>query len=415
MLEEEHPEKVISLLIKQQEEALSDEISEKQEKLGKLRELKNGLKIQETFSLESIGDIAVIMQGKKKLKKLRWTSILTGIPVTALQWFLIILWIIKGYGSLVIWVIVAAVWGTIISRCYFKNVKYICPECHEVFKPTLKEAFWANHTPTTRKLTCTKCAHKGFCVEIWGGDEKSRNSKQKSAISLPVLSGLLYPPVCWSLGFTWFVLLLIILFPIHQRKHRRLCHFTESSWQAFFEECGRHIVLKGHHENEPYPENAVMYGIGHGGIEILSVLLPSMILYLVIAVLFSAGNIENALSTLNIAEDTAAAALPSVQAAAAFDYAMMAMNVIDRLLAMLLHIGLTVIIYYGVLNAKKNCLPSAIILHMLMDTFPALYQRSVVPLWAVEIWVALWAAVIVFVAVKLYRKMKVSSSTETNG
>ena len=173
ILKEEHPEKVISLLIEQQEEALSDEISEKQEKLGKLRELKSGVKSQTTFSLESIGDIAIIMQGKKKLKKLRLTSILTGIPVTALQWFSIILWIIKGiWWPFVIWVIVAAAWGTIISRYYFKNVKYICPECHEVFKPNMKEAFWTNHTPSTRKLTCTKCGHKGFCVEIWGGDEK---------------------------------------------------------------------------------------------------------------------------------------------------------------------------------------------------------------------------------------------------
>ena len=181
-----------------------------------------------------------------------------------------------------------------------------------------------------------------------------------------------------------------------------------------FEECGRYIVLKYIMKKNRTPENAVMYGIGHGGIEILAVLLPSMILYLVIAVLFSAGNIENALSTLNITEQTAAAALPSVQAAAAFDYAMMAMNVIERLFAMLVHIGLTVIVCYGVCNANKACLPVAILLHMLMDTFPALYQRSVVPLWAVEIWAALWAAVIVFIAVKLYRKMKVSSSTETN-
>lgn len=173
-----------------------------------------------------------------------------------------------------------------------------------------------------------------------------------------------------------------------------------------FEECGRHIVLKYIMKKNRTPENAVMYGIGHGGIEILAVLLPSMILYLVIAVLFSAGNIENALSTLNITEQTAAAALPSVQAAAAFDYAMMAMNVIERLFALLLHIGLTVIVYYGVVNIKKVCLPVAIILHMLMDTFPALYQRGVVALWAVEIWAALWTAVIVFVAVKLYRKMK---------
>ena len=180
-----------------------------------------------------------------------------------------------------------------------------------------------------------------------------------------------------------------------------------------FEECGRHIVLKYIMKKNRTPENAVMYGIGHGGIEILAVLLPSMILYLVIAVLFSAGNIENALSTLNITEQTAAAALPSVQAAAAFDYAMMAMNVIERLFALLLHIGLTVVVYYGVVNAKKICLPMAIVLHMLADTFPALYQRSVVSLWAVEIWAALWTAIIVFIAMKLYRKMKASSSVES--
>ena len=30
----------------------------------------------------------------------------------------------------------------------------------------------ACHTPTTRKLTCTACGHKGFCVEVWGGDDK---------------------------------------------------------------------------------------------------------------------------------------------------------------------------------------------------------------------------------------------------
>ena len=173
ILREEHPEKVISLLIEQQENALLDEISDKQGKLEKLLELKKGLKSKETFSLETIGDIAVIMEGKKKLKKMRWMMILTGLPVTALQWFSIIIWIVKGiWQPFVVWVLVAAVWGTLISRYYFNHVKYICPECHEVFKPMLKEAFFANHTPTTRKLTCTGCGHKGFCVEIWGGDKE---------------------------------------------------------------------------------------------------------------------------------------------------------------------------------------------------------------------------------------------------
>ena len=173
-----------------------------------------------------------------------------------------------------------------------------------------------------------------------------------------------------------------------------------------FEECGRHIVLKYIMKKNRTRENAVLYGIGHGGIEILAVLLPAMILYLAIAVLFSQGDTETALKALNITEETAAAALPSVQVAAAFDFGMMAMNVIERVFAMLLHIGLTVIVYYGVINEKKLCLSLAILLHMLMDTFPALYQRGVFPLWSVELWGAAWTVITVFIAIKLYWKLK---------
>jgi uncharacterized membrane protein YhfC len=54
----------------------------------------------------------------------------------------------------------------------------------------------------------------------------------------------------------------------------------------------------------------------------------------------------------------------------------------------------------------------AILLHILMDMFPALYQRGLVPLWAVEVWAAVWTVVVVFIAVKLYGKMKLSFQTE---
>ena len=173
-----------------------------------------------------------------------------------------------------------------------------------------------------------------------------------------------------------------------------------------FEECGRYLVLKYGMKKNRTRENAVLYGIGHGGIEVLAVILPTMITYLAIAILFSKGSAEDAMNALKITEDTAAAALPSVQAAAAFDYGMMAMNVVERLFAMLLHIGLTVVVFYGIRNARKGFLPLAILLHMLMDLFPALYQRGAVPLWSVELWAAAWTAVAVFTAVRLYRSMQ---------
>ncbi len=106
-----------------------------------------------------------------------------------------------------------------------------------------------------------------------------------------------------------------------------------------FEECGRHIVLKYILKKNRSRENAVLYGIGHGGIEILAVVLPTMITSLAVAAAFSQGDTESALRSLKITEETAAAALPTVQAAAAFDYGMMAMNVLERLFAMGFHIA----------------------------------------------------------------------------
>ena len=53
-----------------------------------------------------------------------------------------------------------------LSRYYYRGVAYICPHCHHIFKPAMKEMLWANHTLNTRKLTCPKCGVKSFCVEM---------------------------------------------------------------------------------------------------------------------------------------------------------------------------------------------------------------------------------------------------------
>lgn len=172
-----------------------------------------------------------------------------------------------------------------------------------------------------------------------------------------------------------------------------------------FEECGRHIVLKYIMKKDKTPENAVLYGIGHGGIEVWAVLLPALAMELAVALIMKSGNTD-ALASLNITEETAAAALPTVFAASQFGPYMLIMNAVERIIAMFVHIGLTVIVFYGVAERKKAYLPLTIALHMAMDLFAALYQRAVVPLWLCEVWAALWTAGIIFIAVKLYGKMK---------
>ena len=166
LFEEEHPEKVIAILLEQQKKECKLEMDEYQKKLQMLEQIERGMKTMENFSIESIGDIAYFMKNVKKLRKIRMTMLLVGLLAELIELFTVILWIVKG-----IWIpFVISLFITIgvsiwITKFYFESIVYICPECHTIFKPKFKEAFFANHTPTTRKLTCTKCGHKGFCVE----------------------------------------------------------------------------------------------------------------------------------------------------------------------------------------------------------------------------------------------------------
>ena len=176
LFSEEHPEKVISILLDQQEQELREEIAEGQKKLSIVETIKRELKEIPNFSVESIGDIAHIMKQKSELTKMRLLMALTGIPVAVLQWISIVMWIMYGsWWLFAVWVCVAIPWGVAISIYYYRHVAYICPECHEVFKPHFKEMFWAYHTPKMRRLTCPKCGHKGLCVEVYAEKESKNN------------------------------------------------------------------------------------------------------------------------------------------------------------------------------------------------------------------------------------------------
>ena len=177
LLAEPDPGSVINILIDQQAGVLRGELDERREKLAKLEALRRELRSAKVRTVESIGDIAKTMQGKKKLKNMRWAMVLFGIPVAALQWAAIILGIVRGsWWLLAVWAPVALIYGIAVSRYYFHHVAYLCPQCHKVFRPAIREAFFARHTPNTRRLTCTACGHHGYCVEVWAGSEEADNA-----------------------------------------------------------------------------------------------------------------------------------------------------------------------------------------------------------------------------------------------
>lgn len=168
----ESPEDVILILLEQQEQLLQKEMRERQTKLNMLAGIRRELKSVENFSVEAIGDMAYVMENEKKMRRLHIFLLATGIPMSIFQWSAVILWIAGGIWQLFAAYVLAMVpYGVWITRYYFKRVVYICPHCHKVFKPRLRKAFWAKHTPRLRKLTCTSCGYNGYCVETYGKEE----------------------------------------------------------------------------------------------------------------------------------------------------------------------------------------------------------------------------------------------------
>ncbi len=171
---EDHPEKVIAVLIDEQTKLLNAEISERREMLGILDNISSSLRVIENFTIESIGDIAYNMKNRKKMRRLRINMLIGGIIMDIIDVVTISVWIATGnFIPFLIGLIPSVVIGIIISACYYRKTSYICPECHAIFKAGLKEAFWARHTPKTRYLRCINCGHKGFCIETYGGDKNA--------------------------------------------------------------------------------------------------------------------------------------------------------------------------------------------------------------------------------------------------
>ena len=166
LLSEEHPERVIDLLLSEQEREVRAALEESKDKLEKITYLRREVAGVESLSLESIGDIATVMQNKKKLFKLRAVMITVAVLAELIEIGTILLWILEG-----IWWPFAVGMPVAIALClwltgyYYKQVAYICPACHKVFRPKFRSFFAATHTPNTRKLTCPACGHKGYCVE----------------------------------------------------------------------------------------------------------------------------------------------------------------------------------------------------------------------------------------------------------
>ena len=167
-----------------------------------------------------------------------------------------------------------------------------------------------------------------------------------------------------------------------------------------FEETGRLVAFKTVLRNRTNKETGISHGIGHGGFEAMFLMGVSGVQFMVFAVMINNGTFQTLI-------DQAAAGGADISGLEALPAELMkitpligALNIFERAVSMLLHVGLSVLVFNAVKRSKISLYFIAVAAHTLIDVPAALYQKDVLNIYVVE---ALFAVVSVAFFVTVYR------------
>lgn len=173
---------------------------------------------------------------------------------------------------------------------------------------------------------------------------------------------------------------------------------------CIFEETGRYLAMKLCMKKNLNKQNAIMYGVGHGGIEAILLVGLSCISNLVVAITINSGVLTaDLLKKSGLDGSTYQLAVSQLAELGTTPAWQFYMGGVERISAIVFHISLSYLVYLAVKEKKLPYYLLAILLHFLLDAL-ALISAEYLSLLAVELIMMLFAATVGFVVWKMYRK-----------
>lgn len=171
---------------------------------------------------------------------------------------------------------------------------------------------------------------------------------------------------------------------------------------GLFEETGRYLAMRFLMKKDLTKENAVMFGIGHGGIESILILGTSMVSNLAMTAMLNLSGIEEVLD--QIPEDLRDAYYTQISALWTTAPSAFFLAAAERISALALHICLSYLVYRAVKDRKILLFFLAVLIHAAVDGVVVVLSGTGWPTWALEILLALMVASFAFFTVRAYQK-----------
>lgn len=175
---------------------------------------------------------------------------------------------------------------------------------------------------------------------------------------------------------------------------------------GLFEETGRYLAMKFFMGKTLNRENAVLYGIGHGGIEAILIVGLTYVNNLVYSALINSGALPSLLSSYDAS--TRQTLLQELGVLGATPSLQFYMAGIERIGAMISHVVLSYLVYLAVKNRRIGFYILSIFLHAVLDAGIIIISQKL----SVVLSEVLLIAAVLLLAVILLRYEKSASSKE---
>jgi len=159
---------------------------------------------------------------------------------------------------------------------------------------------------------------------------------------------------------------------------------------ALFEETGRLIAMKFFMKQTLNKQNALMYGIGHGGIEAILLVGLTYVSNLLSSFMINSGVLQNSMALLD--EATQQTTFEQIKVLWELPSWQFYMAGVERVIAIILHISLSILVYKAVANHSRKFWFLAFGIHFAVDFFTVVIAGLGAPVWVIE--VVLLAAVL---------------------
>lgn len=172
---------------------------------------------------------------------------------------------------------------------------------------------------------------------------------------------------------------------------------------GLFEELGRYLIMRFFMAKELDNEaNALMFGVGHGGVEVIFILVLSFINYIIYAVMINNGSINELMAALSSdAQAQLQIITYNLLYSSPFSYLL---GLFERISAIIAHIAMSYMVFKAVKDHKPAYLGLAILAHALLDGLSVIISAYLANFWLVELLIFIMVLMIVFVSKKLANK-----------